>query len=125
MKGDIVLSAVKIKAAKLTVVYGGIVGFHIAFKAGGYFARDAVIHYVDYPTNGTATILQGSRAAQYFNLGRTGAVGRYVMIRANTRNIRNIQAILYNFYPRTIVTADHRATGHRAKVSTMHPGRVF
>ena len=125
MKSDIVLSAGQIKTAKFAIVNRGVVGLHIAFDADGHFTGDTVIHHVDYPADSTAAVLQGSRAAQYFNLGRTGAVCRYVMVGADTRYIRNIQSILHNLNPWTIVTADHRATGHRAKVSTMHPGRVF
>ena len=125
MKSDIVLSAGQIKTAKFAIVNRGVVGLHIAFDADGHFTGDTVIHHVDYPADSTAAVLQGSRAAQYFNLGCTGAVGRYVMVRANTRYVRNIQTILNDFNPRTIVTADHRATGNRAEVSTVHPGRVF
>ena len=125
MKGDIFLSASQVKAAKLAVVYGGIVGFYIALKAGRYFARDAVIHHVYYPTDSTAAILQGGRAAQDFNLGRTGTVCRYVMVGANTRYVGHIQTILHDFNPWTIVTADHRATGNRAEVGTVNPGGIF
>ena len=125
MKGDIFLSASQVKAAKLAVVYGGIVGFYIALKAGRYFARDAVIHHVHHAADSATAILQSSRAAQYFNLGRTGAVGRYVMVRANTRYVGHIQTILHNLNPWTIITAYYRATGNRAEVSAVHPGSVF
>ena len=86
------------------------------------FAWNAVVNHIDHTTNGTAAILQRTWPTQYFDAFNADGIRRDGMVVAQVGCIQQGTTIVQNADAVTVLPANNRAAGVRAKVGAADTG---